>query len=113
MLKKLEHEYAHLQAESSDRNLYNFVVTANHLKVYLKNTMAVDQIVRDTFASDQDIRDCMDLCDKAKHHTLSTRPNPTTWTWSGEIGGAPVGELEIGSGDKRVMFSGSRLIEVD
>lgn len=57
----------------------------------------------------------MDLCDKAKHHTLTKRPNPTTWTWtwSGEIGGAPAGVLEVGAGDKRLMFSGSRDIDVD
>jgi len=115
MLNKLESEYGRLQASASDDNLYNFFVTANHVKDYLRNTQAVAQITLDSFASDQDIRDSKDLCDKAKHHTLTGdgRVNPTTWTWTGEIGGAPVGALEIAAGDKRVMFIGPREIDVD
>lgn len=113
MLNKLENEHRRFKSDSSDENLYNFFVTANHLKDYLKNTDAVTQGILDNFASDQDIKDSMDLCDKAKHHTLTKRPDPTTWTWSGEIGGAPIGVLAIGEGDKRVMFSGTRDIDVD
>lgn len=113
LLKKLESEYERFQTDSSDENLYNFFLTANHLKDYLKNTNAVKQVILDIFASDQDIRDGKDPCDKAKHHTLTGRPNPTTWTWTGEIGGAPIGMLAVGAGDKRIMFSGSREIDVD
>lgn len=113
MLNKLENEYKRFQSDSSDENLYNFFVTANHLKDYLKNTDAVVQSILENFASDRDIKDSMDLCDKAKHHTLTKRPNPTTWTYTGEIGGTPLGVIEVGAGDKRMMFSGSRDIDVD
>lgn len=115
MFRKLEREYARLQTDSSD--LFNFFVAAGHIEDYLKNEGMVSADELGKFMSQQDMVDCKALCDKAKHHTLTRqldkRPDPTTWTWSGAVGGAPIGELEVGAGDKRVMFSGSRTVDVD
>jgi len=113
MFNKLDSEYGRFKSDPSDANLSNFFVTANHLKDYLKNTQSVTQSALDTFAADQGIKDSRDLCDKAKHHTLTKRENPMTWTLTGEIGGASICELEIGAGDKRMMYSGTRSIDVD
>jgi hypothetical protein len=116
MFRKLEREHARLPGNSSD-HLFNFFVTAGHIEDYLKEEGVVSADELKKFMSQQDMVDCKALCDKAKHHTLTKhlakRPDPTPWTWRGEIGGAPIGELEVNAGDKRVMFSGSRTVDVD
>ncbi len=115
MFRKLEREHARLPGDSSD--LFNFFVTAAHIEDYFKNEGVVSGDEIREFVSQQDMVDCKALCDKAKHHTLDRnldkRPDPRTWTWTGEIGGAPIGDLEVGAGDRRVMFSGSRTVDVD
>ena len=35
----------------------------------------------DNFFTDQDMKDCRDLCDKAKHLRLTKRPDPMTHKW--------------------------------
>ena len=101
-------------AESFDiDNLFNFVVTAYHISDYVRNTESVTQAVLDTFLQDQDIKDCRDLCDKGKHLTLTKRSNPTTRIYSGCIGGAPLGEIPFGGGDKWVLFTGDREVDVE
>jgi hypothetical protein len=113
MLEKARREHARLVACLDVDNLFNFCVTAHHISDYIRKTNAVAQVVLDTFLQDQDIKDCRDLCDTGKHLTLSRRVDPTTEVWSGCIGGAPIGVLEIGSGDRWVVFSGGRAIDVE
>jgi hypothetical protein len=113
MLEKARREHRRLIECFDADNLFNFCVTAYHISDYIRRTNAVAQVVLDTFLQDQDIKDCRDLCDKGKHLTLSKRADPTTDVWSGCIGGAPIGALEIGGGDKWMLFTGDRQVDVE
>jgi len=113
MFNKLDSEYGRFKSDPSDPNLSNFFVTAYHLKDYLEKTKAVPENALKAFITDQDIKDSRDLCDIAKHHTLTHRKDRMTWTLTGEIGGTSIGELEIGAGDKRMLYSVTRSVDVD
>jgi len=112
MLEKTRREHQRLAASFDIDNIFNFFVTAYHISDYIRKTASVTQFVLDTFLQDQDIKDCHDLCDKGKHLTLTKRADPTTVIWSGCIGGAPIGELPIGDGDKWGLFVGEREVDV-
>lgn len=113
MLEKARREHERLVERFDIDNLFNFFVTAYHISDYIRKTDAVPQVVLDTFLQDQDIKDCRDLCDKGKHLSLSKRPDPRTHVWSGCIGGAPIGVLPIGGGDKWMLFTGDRDVDVE
>ena len=112
MFLKAEREYQRLQSEFTMDNVFNFFVTAHHIKDYVEKATAVPQKTLEIFLSDTDLKDCRDLCDKGKHLRLTHRDDPTTVMWDGTIGGAPLNELPIGSGDKWVLFSADREIDV-
>ena len=113
MLEKARREHQRLAERFDIDNLFNFVVTAYHISDYIRKAGAVAQVVLDTFLQDQDIKDCRDLCDKGKHLTLTKRADPTTHVWSGCFGGAPFGVLPFGGGDKWVLFTGDREVDVE
>lgn len=55
------------------------------------------------------------MCDVSKHYKLTHkgRLTPGTFTLTGEIGGAEIGVLEVGGGDKWLMTTeGNREIDV-
>lgn len=113
MLEKACREYQRLSERFDIDNLFNFFVTAYHISDYIRKTNTVSQVVLDTFLQDQDIKGCRDLCDKGKHLTLTKRADPTTHIWSGCLGGAPLGVLPLGGGDKWVLLTGVREVDVE
>jgi hypothetical protein len=113
MLEKAHREHQRLIERFDIDNLFNFFVTAYHISDYIRKTGTVTKSVLETFMQDQDIKDCRDLCDKGKHLTLSKRFDPTTHVYSGCIGGAPIGVLPIGGGDKWMLSSGNREVDVE
>lgn len=113
MLAKARREHQRLRERFDIDNVFNFFVTANHIRDYIQKTEAVEKAIIDAFLQDQDMKDCRDLCDKGKHLTLTKRTDPSTGIWSGCIGGAPIGELPIGGEDQWVLFSGDREIDVE
>jgi len=112
MLAKAHREYAKLLGCFDIDNVFNFFVTAHHIRDYISKTKAVEQATLDAFVSDQDIKDCRDLCDKGKHLNLTKRDDPRTHVWSGCVGGAPLGVMPLGGGDVWVLFSGRREVDV-
>ena len=113
MLEKARREHQRLGERFDIDNLFNFFVTAYHISDYIRKTKAVSQVMLDTFLQDQDIKDCRDLCNTGKHLTLTNRADPTTHVWSGCLGGAPMGVLPIGGGDKWVLFAADREVDVE
>ena len=112
MLEKTRREHQRLTDGFDIDNIFNFFITAYHISDYIQKNNAIAQIALDIFLQDQDIKDCHDLCDKGKHFSLTKRPDPKTHIWSGCIGGAPIGVLPVGGGDKWVLFTGSREVDV-
>ena len=113
MLEKTRREHQRLAERFDIDNIFNFFITAYHIRDYIKENNAIVQIVLDIFLQDQDIKDCHDLCNKGKHLTLTKRPDPRAHIWSGCIGGAPINVLPIGGGDKWVLFTGAREVDVE
>ncbi|MDG4561915.1 MAG: hypothetical protein P9E88_11530 [Candidatus Competibacter sp.] len=113
MLAKAEREYGRLKADFNIDNLFNYFVTVNHIRDYVLKTESVDQVEMDNFFTDQDMKDCRDLCDKAKHLRLTKRPDPMTHKWSGCIGGAPIGALPIGGDGEWELWSNSRAVNIE
>lgn len=112
MLEKARREHQRLVSDFNIDHLFNFFVTANHIRDYVYRSRLVSQQSLEEFMSNQDLRDCKDLCDQGKHLILTKRENPTTSIWSGCIGGAPIGALPIGGGDKWVLLSEGREVDV-
>ena len=112
MLEKARREYARLSGRFDIDHVFNFFVTANHISDYVKESGTVPQAELDVLFQDQDLKDCRDLCDKAKHLRLTKRADPMTHKWGGEIGGAPIGMLPIGADGEWELWSGDRAVEI-
>ena len=106
MLEKTRREHQRLTECFNIDNVFNFFVTAYHIRDYIQVKNAIAQVTLETFLKDQDMQDCRDLCDKGKHLVLTQRVNPTTHVWKGCMGGAPLGTLPLGSYGKWVLFCG-------
>ena len=76
MLDKARREHKRLTERVDIDNVFNFFVTAYHVKDYVEKKASVPQIALESFLADPDIKDCRDLCDKAKHLTLTKRSDP-------------------------------------
>ena len=113
MLEKTRREYQRLTESLNIDNVFNFFVTAYHIRDYIKVKNAIPQVVLETFLKDQDMQDCRDLCNKGKHLALKLpHVNPTTHVWTGCINGAPMNTLPLGGGRKWVLFTSGREVEV-
>src|SRR5436309_2732979 len=75
MLAKAKRDYAVLLAHLCTDSILNFYVTANHIQDYVRRTSTIPADAVASFLTDQDLRDCRDLCDKGKHLTLTKRPD--------------------------------------
>jgi len=113
MLDKAKREHARLSANFDIDNVFNFFVTANHIRDYIEKTEVVSQAAVNEFVNEQDIKDCRDLCNKAKHLRLTHRPDPLTHQWSGAIGGAPIGVLPIGGSGRWELWSNGREVDIE
>lgn len=113
MLEKAKREHARLQAGFDIDHVFNFFVTANHIRDYIEKTDALSRDVLKAFCSDADLRDACDLCDKAKHLRLTHRPDPSTHELSGAIGGAPFAALPIGGDGRWELWSGDRIVDIE
>lgn len=111
MLEKARREYTRLSARIDVDNAFNFFVTAYHVKDYIEKNGAVPNAVVQDLYNEQDMRDCRDLCDKAKHLKLTKRPDPDTHKWGGAVGCAPIGTIPLGSAGDWELWSGGRQIK--
>lgn len=112
MLEKAKREHARLCSSFDIDHVFNFFVTANHIRDYLEKTGAVSQVQVETLFHDQDMKDCRDLCDKAKHLRLTKRPDPLTHQWSGAFGCAPMGILPMGGSGEWELWSNGRVVAI-
>lgn len=112
MLEKARREHTRRTAAFDIDHVFNFFVTANHIRDYVEKTQAVPQAKVELLFEDQDLRDCRDLCDKTKHLRLTKRADPTTHKWSGTFGGPLFGVLPFGANGKWELWSGDRSVEI-
>jgi hypothetical protein len=114
MLDKAKREYTKLQQRWDIDNVFNFFVTARHIKDYIIETKAVDETLLNDFLAAQDLKDCQYLCDKGKHLRLNNKnfPNHLTTIWDGSINGAPVNAIDINGNSKWVLINGDREVDV-
>ena len=113
MLDKTRREHHRLQDEVNIDNVFNFMVTANHIRDYVKKSGAVPEPILNAFFQEQDMLDCQDLCNKGKHMTLErNRPDPSTRIMSSQIGAGYIGEMVVGSGDTWLLVSGDRKVDI-
>ncbi len=113
MFEKLRRESQRLNSDLSVDNVFNFFVTGYHLSDYVRKASVVPEQALSAFLEDPDLKDCRDLCDKGKHLRLSKRADPKTAIWRGSLGGAPLNALSINGGDRWVLLSGDRQIDVE
>lgn len=112
MLEKARREHERLRTRFDIDNLFNFFVTANHIRDYIQKTRTVPPLTLDAFLQDPDLKDCRDLCDKGKHLALTRRDDPTTVTMSGGYGDAPYGAMPYGGGTVWLLNTGNRSVDV-
>jgi len=114
MLEKAKREYTKLQQQWDIDNVFNFFVTARHIKDYIEGTKVVEKTVLDDFLADQDLKDCQYLCDKGKHLKLDNKnfPNHLTTIWDGSINGAPINAIAINGNAKWVLINRDREVDV-
>lgn len=116
MFQKAEREHVRLQEQVHIDSIFNFFVTAHHIRDYVLRNGRVPQKDLEDFLRDPDLQDCRDLCDKGKHLTLTKRPDPKAQhiEFSGCIGGAPIGAMPIGGGSIEywTLTTDSRSVDV-
>ncbi|XHS78535.1 hypothetical protein ACFJGW_00765 [Burkholderiaceae bacterium UC74_6] len=117
MLDKARREHARLQASHDIDNVFNFFVTAHHIRDYVLKTQAVAQVVLEEFLKSEAQQDCRNLCNKGKHLTLTQVPvDPSTITISfgGSLGLSPLGLSPLGLGptDVWMLSDGTRSVYV-
>lgn len=112
MLAKAHRERERLGQQFHADHVFNFFITANHIKDYVKHSGSVKQVVLEEFQKDQDISDCRDICDKGKHFKLTKRFDPSTSQFSGCVGGAPVGMLPVAGGDVWMVEFENRSVDI-
>lgn len=98
MLDKALREHARLIQSWDIDNLFNFFVTAYHIKDYVLKTHAAHQAAVEAFLNDPDLKACRDLCDQGKHLRLTYRQDPLHTSMSGAFGDAPFGAMPFGDG---------------
>lgn len=110
MLAKAKRELARLESEESIDHAYNFFTTAYHVTDYLKPDLSVAD--HKALVTEPAIQLCADVCNKAKHMTLTRgRPDLMTYSDSGAIGGGAINSVAINaSGERWVQWpDGTRL----
>jgi len=112
VLAKAKRELARLESEKSIDHVYNFFVTAYHVTDYLKPVLS--DVDYKALRADPKIRLCADVCNQAKHMTLTHgRPNPRTCSVSGAVGGAAINSVALNaSGDRWVRWGDGTQLEV-
>ena len=100
MIAKAKRELVRLESEESIDHAYNFFTTAYHVTDYLKPVLSVPD--HKALVSEPAIQLCADVCNKAKHMTLTrNRPDPLTYSDSGAIGGAAINSIAINASGER------------
>jgi len=112
MLEKAERELQRLRAEFNIDNIFNFFVTAYHIRDYVEKASKVPQHKLDAFLSDQDLQDCRALCNKGKHLRLTEHPQALTDISGGGYGMGAYGEAAFGEGEIRKLFYDNRAVDV-
>jgi hypothetical protein len=113
MLEKARREHLRLSSNFDIDNVFNFFVTAHHICDYFKENQAVDEALKalvKELCSEQDMLDCQDICNKAKHCCLTLgrydpkkhpeRPDPLTHRWSGAFGVVPFNTIPFNTNGK-------------
>lgn len=115
MLEKARREHRRLTERFHVDNVFNFFVTAYHIKDYIQHNGSVSHMTWETFLKDQDMQDCHNLCDKGKHLILTqkNRSNPATHMISGCYGGTPFGTIPWGGCGKWVLITNGREVDVE
>jgi hypothetical protein len=113
ILAKAKREHERLSCQFNIDNVFNFFVTANHIRDYIEKLDAASQASIDALFQDSDMKDCRDLCDKAKHLYLTKRPDPVTHRWNGALGGAPIGVLPIGGDGRWELWSDGHAVDIE
>ena len=115
MLEKARREHERLNKNFNIDNVFNFFVTAYHIRDYLLKTNSVKQTDVEAFLKDQDLKDCRDLCDKGKHLVLTNdkRVDPTTQIQRGCINGTPINTLAVNAGNKWILCIENRRVDVE
>lgn len=114
MLEKAKREHKRLMGNFNIDNVFNYFITAYHIRDYLLKTKSVKQTTVEEFLKDQDLKDCHDLCDKGKHLELTKegRTDPMTQIMRGTINGAPLNTMSINAGKKWIMHLDNRVVDV-
>lgn len=112
MLEKARREHSRLSMEFDIDNVFNFFVTANHIRDYIQKTDAVSRDAIDEFCRSPELKDCRDLCDKAKHMRLTQRADVATHQWSGAFGDVPFNTLPLAGRGRWELWSDDRHVDV-
>lgn len=112
MLEKAMRERQRLRNDFSLDNIFNFFVTAYHIRDYVKEVTAISASELKSFLADPDLQDCRALCNKGKHLRLTGHPDALTDISSGGFGCNAFGEGAFGENEMRKLFYGNRAVDV-
>ncbi|XVJ70394.1 MAG: hypothetical protein HEQ39_12695 [Rhizobacter sp.] len=107
MLKKAKRELVRLEAEVNIDNVYNFYITAYHIKDYFEKTNPSKISELQKFLSQEDLKDCQDLCNKGKHLKLTKRNSidPQAVIYDNLLSGnTPLGSMKLDWGDEWMLI---------
>lgn len=104
MLEKARREHQRLSTQLNIDNLFNFFVTAYHIKDYIKTSkVLVNNEPLISLLNEPDMNACRAICNQGKHLALDLkrwRSDPRSQVWSGCFGGAPFNTIPFNGGYK-------------
>jgi hypothetical protein len=113
MLEKAGREHARLRSSLDIDNVFNFFVTAYHIRDYVKESKSVPPEALAAFMRDPEIEFSRELCNKAKHMLLTKSADPHTRIVDGTFNSAPFNTVPFGSGEVWFLLSGSKQVNIE
>jgi hypothetical protein len=114
MLAKARREHVRLRKRVDIDTVFNFLVTAHHIRDYVENCGMVSKQEVERFAQDHDVATCRDLANTGKHlrlmrHGRVTPPNRVKRSY---VGAGMVGDMMVGAGERWLLESGSHTVDI-
>jgi len=119
LFNKAQRDFDKMKANVNTDTVFNFFVTAYHIKDYVKTERKdLTDVIEKLLREDEDLGSCDYLCQKGKHlkvtaERLKGRPALGTRRFgSSRLGEARLGEARLGSSGTTVLIADGKPIDV-
>jgi len=114
MLEKAKREFGNMKSHISTDSIFNFFITAYHVKDWVKIQYPTLEPKCKTFLADPDLQMCEYICVKGKHLIATWKPYPfdTQHSKGAVFGEAMFGEVAFGESESYSLIVDGREIDI-